>query len=474
MPPRRSRLAPMSSRSRSRDLALPPPLAGLGPLARRRRGPSLGNKLAGAAYLGASVLGAVNAWNAHRPLAWTGRASVASFAAGFVTSEVPQGSLALAVAQTASAVAAGAHRTPTGRAGLALTLGTAVALGGLNQRAKPSASIADAALRDALGVDYLDRIAHPTFPDSNITLGRQPGVLRMLRVNRRYAHASDIGYGPAGARNTLDVWARDDLPRDGRAPVLFQVHGGAWMVGNKLGQAYPLMSYLVERGWVAVSINYRLSPRSTWPDQILDVKRAMAWVKQNIAEHGGDPDFVCITGGSAGGHLTALHALTAQDRLWQPGFEDVDTTVAAAVPFYGVYDWTNRDNNPDDDVRNLLEENVIKQPFATARALFDEASPMSHVRADAPPFFALHGTNDTLVPVAQARSFVQRLREVSTSPVAYAEFPGAHHAFDIFSSQRSTASASAVQRFLGVVYGEHQARLRGTTDGLAATGPLAG
>jgi carboxymethylenebutenolidase len=44
---------------------------------------------------------------------------------------------------------------------------------------------------------------------------------------------------------------------------------------------------------------------------------------------------VCITGGSAGGHLTALHALTAQDRLWQDGFEDVDTTVAAAVPFYG-------------------------------------------------------------------------------------------------------------------------------------------
>ncbi|EUA50325.1 alpha/beta hydrolase fold family protein [Mycobacterium xenopi 3993] len=84
-------------------------------------------------------------------------------------------------------------------------------------------------------------------------------------------------------------------------------------MGGKRHQAYPLMSHLVELGWVCVAINYRLSPRSTWPDHIVDVKRALAWTKTHIAEYGGDPDWIAITGGSAGGHLSALAALTANN-----------------------------------------------------------------------------------------------------------------------------------------------------------------
>jgi acetyl esterase/lipase len=414
------------------------------------------NQLAGGAYLAGSALVALNAVNGYRPLAWRGQGSVVAFAAGLGATEIPLTGVGLSVAETVAAVAGGAHRTTSGRIGLALSAAAAAGLVGLQVRSRPAPSIVDAALREALGPDFPDAIAHPSWPGPDAELGPQLGALRMLRAHTRYAHDSDISYGPAGSRNHLDVWRRPDLPTDGKAPVLVQVHGGAWVTGSKLGQAYPLLSHLVERGWVCVSLNYRLSPRATWPDQILDVKRAVAWAKQNIHSYGGDPGFVAITGGSAGGHLTALHALTAQDRLWQPGFEDVDTTVAAAVPFYGVYDWTNRDGNPDDDVRDILEEHVIKRPFAEAREVFDEASPMSHVRADAPPFFCLHGTNDTLVPVRQARSFVGRLRAESTSPVAYAEFPGAQHAFDIFSSPRANASAQAVERFLGVVYGEHR------------------
>ena len=82
---------------------------------------------------------------------------------------------------------------------------------------------------------------------------------------------------------------------------------------------------------MCVSINYRLSPRSTWPDHIVDVKHAIAWVQANIAEYARDPDFIAITGGSAGGHLSSLAALTANDPTFQPGFEDVDTRVQAAA-----------------------------------------------------------------------------------------------------------------------------------------------
>lgn len=105
---------------------------------------------------------------------------------------------------------------------------------------------------------------------------KKPGVVRMLRIYRDYAHDSDIQYGEYGRRNSLDIWRRPDLPRHGRAPVLLQVHGGAWTLGSKRGQAHPLLSHLTELGWVCVSINYRLSPRSTWPDHIVDVKRAIA------------------------------------------------------------------------------------------------------------------------------------------------------------------------------------------------------
>ena len=77
---------------------------------------------------------------------------------------------------------------------------------------------------------------------------KKPGLIRMLRIYRDYAHDADISYGEYGSRNHLDIWRRPDLDRSGRAPVLLQVPGGAWMIGNKRQQAYPLMSHLAELG----------------------------------------------------------------------------------------------------------------------------------------------------------------------------------------------------------------------------------
>ena len=119
------------------------------------------------------------------------------------------------------------------------------------------------------------------------------------------------------------------------------IHGGAWVIGDKREQGKPMMYELVARGWVCVAINYRLSPKATWPDHIVDAKRAVAWVKEHIAEYGGDPAFVAVSGGSAGGHLCALLALSAGDPAFQPGFEEADTSVQACVPFYGVMDLTS-------------------------------------------------------------------------------------------------------------------------------------
>lgn len=215
------------------------------------------------------------------------------------------------------------------------------------------------------------------------------------------------------------------------------------------------MGHLAERGWVSVAINYRLAPRSTWPDQIVDVKRAIAWVKENIEDYGGDPSLVVITGGSAGGHLSSLAALTPNEAEFQPGFEDSDTTVHAAIPMYGVYDFTNRDRTGRADMEHLLAKYVLKSPLAESAEVWDRASPMSWIGPHAPPFMIVHGTNDTLVPVAQARSFARMLRSESKQPVVFAELPRTQHSFDVFSSVRTLHTMAAIDRFLAVVRSAH-------------------
>src|SRR4051794_15251601 len=86
---------------------------------------------------------------------------------------------------------------------------------------------------------------------------------------------------------------------------------------------------------------------------------------------------------------------------------------------------------------------------------FDSATALLHVGPEAPPFFVIHGAHDSLVPVAEARELVRRLREVSSSPVVYAELPGGQHAFDVFASIRSAHVIRGVERFLRYVYADH-------------------
>ncbi len=229
------------------------------------------------------------------------------------------------------------------------------------------------------------------------------------------------------------------------------VHGGGWVIGDKREQGKPMMFELVARGWVCVAINYRLSPKGTWPDHIVDVKRALAWVKEHIGEYGGDPEFVAISGGSAGGHLCALAALTAGDPAFQPGFEDADTSVQACVPFYGVMDLTS---DPEGSavfgpgLVEMLEKTVMKVKEADHPEVFRNASPTYRVQPDAPPFLVLQGTNDTLVPVETARRFVERLRmrcPARRSPTRSCPWPSTHST--MLASLRTQASTSGRRRF---------------------------
>jgi acetyl esterase/lipase len=397
---------------------------------------------------------AANAANARRPLDRTGPLCVPSFAFGLIPSELPYQTAAAQLTIGALLARSGGTRGWRGKLGLAAHAAAVAMLVRSHREAGLAADVLETALVDELGSNYRDRIHEPFAPRSEVPLTRRQLLLPDMSTRRRYRAHHGISYGDAGVRNHLDVWRRADLPADAKAPVLFQVHGGAWIMGQKEGQAEPLMGHLAERGWVCVTTNYRLAPRATWPDHIVDVKRALAWTKATIAEHGGDPSFIAITGGSAGGHLASLAALTPHVTDFQPGFEDSDTSVAAAVPFYGVYDFVNRHGSSNDRMEGFLGRYLFKSRLADDRARWEQASSVSHVGPHAPPFFVLHGTNDSLVKVEQARTFVDELRKESAQPVVYAELPGAQHAFEIFPSVRAHAAAHAVERFLAVVRSE--------------------
>jgi len=343
----------------------------------------------------------------------------------------------------------GALDHPAGIIGLAAVVsswGGLLVVFYLQGRARPTSN---EALERGLGADYLD-----VLPDERRASLRNRAPVGLVALpfhfpRRGLEIETGIAYGDHPTRNLLDVYRPTET--DGPLPVLLQIHGGAWVLGNKWQQALPLMHHLARRGWVCVAINYRLGPKYKFPDQLIDVKKALAWVRENIAEYGGDPDLVVVTGGSAGGHLAALTALTPNRPEYQPGFEDVETGVTACMPFYGPTDFTDEGHirvRIEDSYETLLRFTVMPGPQSVVPDLYAAMSPVHQVRPDAPPFFILQGAIDVLVWREENRYFSQRLAEVSDQPVVYWEVPYAKHMFDTLNSRRCCAVVDACERFV--------------------------
>ncbi len=397
-------------------------------------------------FLSVTLAGAFAVLLAYHPIRWE-PFSVVTFFTAWIAGELAIQNIVWQMAATAAFGSFGAFRGWAGWLGVGVAVADWAGLIGLAVSGRRAANVVNAAL---------DEVRSDTFPVPTgrvrPTWGRWWRVTRAFPLKGRAVKATrNLDYwGDGHKRHRLDIYRARSTPPSG-APVMVYIHGGAWVVGEKREQGKPMMFELVARGWVCVSINYRLSPKGTWPDHMIDCKKAMAWVKDHIAEYGGDPSFVAVSGGSAGGHLCALLALTAGDPAFQPGFEDADTSVNACVPFYGVMDMTgSRDGSGryGQGLLKMLEKTVMKTKFSEHPEVFQNASPTLRVSAAAPPFFVLHGRNDTLVPIEVARTFVAELRAVSRAPVAFAELPLAQHAFDILASLRCQATTSGVASFL--------------------------
>ena len=395
-------------------------------------------------FLRRQVITAALTANAIRPLPGFDL-GVPSFAAGWLTGELAPHLLALTAADAATH-ATGRRRDP---AGLLLAGASAAGLAYLIKQSRDVQVRAEESLVEGLGIDYLEQLDAKPTPAELATPWRSlvnPFRMREPRVRVE----KNVPYNEAyGRRGMLDIYVPADTPLEG-APVLLQVHGGGWTIGTKDQQGIPLMQHMAAKGWICVAPNYRLSPRNRWPAHIVDVKQSIAWIREHIGEYGGDPDYIAITGGSAGGHLVALAAVTPNDREWQPGFEDADTSVQAAIPHYGVYDFAGATGTRASiQLRDrFLAPRIFRTTWKEDPEIFEAASPILRITPDAPDFFVLHGVRDTLVPVDQARRFVAKLREVSKRTVVYAELPGAQHAFDVFPSIRSAHVVRAIDRYL--------------------------
>ncbi|KAI8987120.1 Alpha/Beta hydrolase protein [Pilobolus umbonatus] len=213
-------------------------------------------------------------------------------------------------------------------------------------------------------------------------------------------------------RLMLDVYT-STKKSEGLRPVLIHFHGGAWRLGSK-DHLYPHEQILItESDWVVVNAGYRLAPQNAYPTHLMDVKRAIRWVKANISAYGGNPEFIVLSGDSAGGHLSSMASLTANDPQYQPGFEDVDTSVQGVVSFSGAVDLFHGKST------SLFFSIRVANLKAIDNDFVRKHSPASVIKSTHPsklvPTLLLAGDRDLLVQSDQARIYKKSFDEATNS-----------------------------------------------------------
>jgi acetyl esterase/lipase len=400
--------------------------------------------MAGWLFLLVTLAGVLLVINAARPS--TGSYSrVPSWFAAFLTTDLALHHIGLQILVAAGFAWAGALQTLPGK----FALGVLVV---------SSTWIVILWLPNLRAATAVDAVAEKSGFDAVDPIPRRLLWVPLRRLRRGVTVARDVEFSrTAGRALRMDIYR--GMSGSERRPTLVYLHGGGWVMGDKCTQGLPLCNHLARLGWVCANTNYRLSPGATWPDQLVDAKAAIAWLREHADEWNVDPDFVAIAGGSAGGHIAAMTALTPDRRGLQPGFENVDTSVQAAVMFYAVYDLRNELGvHKPEFVTNLVGRHLLKAFPDSQPERFAAASPRKHVEKASQPWLMLQGNADTLTPDAEARDFAEALRDASDHPVIYAELPGAQHAFDIYYSPRAIAAVELTARFLTTTYRQSKRR----------------
>ena len=257
----------------------------------------------------------------------------------------------------------------------------------------------------------------------------------------------------AGFQLKLDIYRPHNTKK--KHPGILQIHGGAWITGSKR-QASFLMSRMAARGWVCFSVSYRFSPDIVFPEHLIDVKHALRWIRNNAEEHGLDSNFIIATGGSSGGHLAAMTALTQNQAEFQPGFEKTDTSIQGCVPFYGVFNFSE----PFDERTPFPAKAGVLQMLCggtpeTQPDRYQQITPANWISGKTPPFLLIQGETDALISATETQAFWEELLAHKVADSAFLRLPLVEHAFDIFPTLTAQCIVPTIERYLIMLHQNH-------------------
>ena len=243
---------------------------------------------------------------------------------------------------------------------------------------------------------------------------------------RPYSVKRNLKYlGGENPRQALDLFIPNKRMEGEILPLVVWIHGGGWRSGDKKsGHAPNRIPALVSTGrYLGATIGYRLSDEAQWPAQIHDCKAAIRWLRARSEKFGIHPDKIAVWGTSAGGHLASMLGTSG-------GLSELDgelgkhtrksSRVQAVINGYGPSALLQMDDHPSKIIHNAPcspESKLIGAPIQKAKAKALQASPITHVSPDDPPFLHFHGTHDQLVPFHQSEILHEALltKEVSSS-----------------------------------------------------------
>ncbi len=208
----------------------------------------------------------------------------------------------------------------------------------------------------------------------------------------------DVEYGTGGDQK-LTLHAA--LPKDDQSarPALVFIHGGGWAGGNK-NDLKDAAREAATKGYVAVSVGYRLAPKDPFPAQVEDVKCAVRWMRAHADELKLDPQLIGAIGFSAGAHLSMMLGVMDKDDGLEGngGWQDQSSKVQAVVAYFGPTDFMGE--------FPLVSQEIVRQFIGGTKsektAEYKRASPITYVNTGDAPMLLFQGTNDVLVPYEQA------------------------------------------------------------------------
>lgn len=249
------------------------------------------------------------------------------------------------------------------------------------------------------------------------------------------SHA-DVTYSTVAGFRPMVVDIYLPTKKGGPKPLILYIHGGGWVGGHTrhsgaLSNFPAVLAKLASEGFVVASLEYRLSGEAPFPAQLQDARAAIRFLKANSAQYGIDPARTGVWGGSAGGHLTALTALSCGDTSLDaapaaPG----SACVQSAVTWYGVFDFAPiLARSAENASLNSAENGLLRcTPATCTEQAVKAVSPASYIDAKDPPFLLIHGETDAVVPVEQSRDVEAKMKAAGMM-VESIYIPGVDHSF---------------------------------------------